>query len=284
MDCNIEDFEQIVKTTKRQIVIVDTQWVLYKSHYAFKEYFNNQGMPIGHIHGLLMLIQNLCKLNCEVFLSLEGNCTSRKELVSEYKAQRENSALGTMFINDYGRINDLMSNLVNVHLIQSDSYESDDVMFTAAKICEKHKKICFIHTLDKDLYQAISPTTFVSNKITSGGIQDIVDINSKKYTEWFQDLKPQELPIYRAFKGDASDNIRPVVERFPTKLAMELAKYMYEHNGTLQGFPVGKNASWMKKLIDNWQTFLNNYKIMQLKQIEFSIIPKAMPRFLETFN
>lgn len=280
MEYNIEDFEHIVRTTKKQIVIVDTQWVLYKSHYAFKDYTNTQGMPIGHIHGLLMLLQNLCKLNCEVFLSLEGHCTYREELVSEYKAQRENSALGTMFVNDYGRISDLISDLENIHLIQSDEYESDDVMFTASKICEKCGKICYIHTLDKDLYQAISETTFITNKITSGGIQDIVDINSNKYTQNFSNLKPQELPIFRAIRGDASDNIKPVVERFPTALAIEIAKYMYENNGKLEGFPVKNRTSWITKFIDNYNKFLNNYKIMQLKPVKFGLLPKALPRVL----
>ena len=272
-----EDFEFIIEHTNKQIVIVDTQWVLYRSHYSFKGLENSQGMPIGHIYGLSILIQNLCKLNCEVFLSLEGHCTARKSLVEEYKAQRTDSALGTMFINDYGRINDLTSDLPNVHLIQSDEYESDDVMFSAAKLCEKHNKICYIHTLDKDLYQALSPTTFICTKVTSSGFQDIVDVNSQKYTSWFKDLRPQELPIYRAFKGDSSDNIKPIVDRLPAKFAMDMAKYMYENNGKLEGFKPEKNSVWMQKVINNWQVFLNNYKIMKLNEIPFNFIHKSLP-------
>lgn len=214
------------------------------------------------------------KLGYEIFLCEDSPCNWRKELNEDYKANRNPSEGGTEFWKDYPKIRDLISNLPHAHCIRADNAEADDLMYTGAKICSGQGIDCFIFSADKDLMQALDNHIKIVHKVTLNG-NEIVEYPSEEYNEKFP-VEPGKLPLYRAFKGDASDNLEPPVKRFPKDLIIDIVNYLYE-NKNLSDYKIVKKSheKWLKQLIEAWPQYLTNYKMMRLNPIDFIIVPKS---------
>ena len=192
----------------------------------------------------------------------------RRELNSEYKATRNPSENGTSFWKDYPKIRELISDLPHTHALVSEGNEADDVMYSAAKICSEHGIKCFIHSADKDLLQSIDENISILKKITLKETE-IIDAECDYYKETFP-VPPEKLPLYRAFKGDASDNLVAPVKRFPKDLTLDLVDYLYE-NGVIAEYKIKKpsHQKWIAQLVENWTSYLTNYRMMKLRPVEF---------------
>lgn len=271
----MQEFFKILNSTERTPVFVDLNWVLYKSYHVFTpdKFKSRQGLPNGHLFGLVQLLKTLDKLGYETFLCEDSNCVWRRELNSEYKATRNPSENGTSFWKDYPKIRELISDLPHTHALISDGNEADDVMFSAAKVCSRLGIKCFIHSADKDLLQSIDDNISILKKVTMKE-SEIITAESEYYKETFP-VEPSKLPIYRAFKGDASDNLEPPVKRFPKDLTLDLVEYLAE-NGAIANYPIKKEShkKWIAQLCENWDSYLKNYTLMKIKEIEFRVEPK----------
>ena len=258
-------FYNIIKNTDRTPIFVDLNWVLYKSFFVFT--------PDKFKSRLVQLLKTLDKLKYETFLCEDSNCTWRRELNSEYKATRNPSENGTSFWKDYPKIRELISDLPHTHALVSNGNEADDVMFSAAKICSQNGIKCFIHSADKDLLQSIDDNISILKKVTLKE-SEIIDANSEYYTSQFP-VEPSKLPIYRAFKGDSSDNLIAPVKRFPKDLTLDLVDYLAE-NGAIAEYKIKKEShrKWISKLCENWELYLKNYRLMKLRIIDFSVEPR----------
>lgn len=267
-------FNQIISNGKHN-VFVDISWVMYRSYYVFSpdKFKTSQGIPNGHLFGLVQLLKTLIKLDCNIFLCEEGKYNFRKTLSEGYKANRQPSENQTEFWKDYPKIHSLISDLDNVYCLYNENYESDDLLFSAAKICSNNGIKCLIHTADKDLYQALDENISILKKVTLHS-SEIIDKDSDEYKDKFP-VEPEKLPYYRAFKGDPSDNLEQPVKRLPKDLILDLVDYLYEHN-TLKGYIPKKkfHTKWMLQLVENWNDYLTNYKLMKLNIIPFLIVQK----------
>lgn len=268
-------FIDIINNTNRIPIFVDLNNILYRSYYVFTpdKFKTSQGVPNGHLFGLCQILRTLDKLEYEVFLCEDSPCSWRISLNENYKGQREHTN-DTSFWKDYNKIRDLISNLKHFHTIRADNYEADDLMFSGAKICSKLNKKCYIFSTDKDLLQALDENISIVHKVTINGNEEI-NLNSLEYTEKFP-VEPVKLPYYRAFKGDSSDNIEQPVKRLPKDLILDLVDYLYENN-SLSGYSIKKKShtKWLKQLNDNWNLYLNNFKLMKLNVIDFDVLNKS---------
>ena len=265
----MDNFVEILKSTKRIPIFVDLNNTLFRFYYMLDGKSGND-ISYGTYSGFANFIKNLDYLGYEIFLCEEGSSKWRKELNEDYKADR----LGTVsFRPEYFNIRKLISNIPNAHTLLAEDYEADDVMFSAAKICSKLGIKCCIFTRDRDLFQALDKNIRVVTKI-SYGVNESVSYPSKEYDKVFS-VPPKALPFYRALKGDTSDNIKPVVSRFPTKLMERIALCLSE-SGSLADFKVMKDSEWkwLKQLKKNWLTYQTNYNIMRLKIIDFKLLDK----------
>lgn len=266
--------ENIINNGKPNIAL-DISWILYKSFYVFPgdRFKTSQGIPNGYLFGLIQCIRTLTKLNYNIFICEEGKFNFRKQLSEDYKATRQPSENNTEFWRDYPKIEALMSDLDNVYIIKNNLYESDDIMYTIAKTCSSNNIDCLIHTADKDLYQALDNHISIAKKITLKNI-DIITQDSDEYTSKFP-VEPSKLPIYRAFKGDSSDNLEPPVKRLPKDLLLDIVDYIYDFDD-LSGYKIKKpsHKKWIKQIIDNWSIFINNYKLMKLSPINLYFVDK----------
>lgn len=273
----MEDFYHIINNTKRKPIFCDLNNLLYRAYYVFPpdRFKSAQGLPNGHLFGLCQNIRTMDKLGYEIFLCEDSPCAWRRQLNEDYKANRDHSDSGTHFYKDFPKIRDLISNLPHAHTLQADGYEADDLMYSGAKICSSLGIDCYIFTADKDLLQALDEHITVVTKVTLSGNEEI-KLGSEEYNEKFP-VEPSKLPLYRAFKGDASDNIQPPVKRFPKDLMLDIIDEL-SSKGNLKEYEIKKKSheKWLKELFNNWDVYLNNYKVMKLKIIEFNIVHKSM--------
>ena len=259
----MNNFIEVIKKTERKPIFVDLNNALYRAYYSYKD------IPNGHLIGLSQTLRTLDRLGFEVFLCEDSPCTYRMNLNEEYKDNRNSLHFETY----YPEIRDLISGLEHFHTLRAYGYEADDIMFSASKICSDLKINNYISTVDKDLLQSLDEYTKVVHKITMSGL-DLVDENSEYYTKNFP-VPPYKLSIYRALKGDKSDNLKPPVARLPKDFIEDLVTFLYLNNGNLKGFiPKDNQVKWLSKLVENWDKFLNNYNIMGLKPIEFVMLDK----------
>lgn len=269
-------FYEIIKNTDRKPIFVDLNNLLYRNFYVFSpdKFKTRQGIPNGHLFGICQNLKTMDSLGYEIFLCEDSSCNWRKELNEDYKANRNPSEKGTLFWKDYPKIRDLISNLEHIHSLRADNYEADDIMYTGAKFCSQNGIDCYIFSADKDLLQALDEHITIVHKVTIAGNEEI-RFNSNEYNEKFP-VEPNKLPIYRAFKGDSSDNLEPPVKRLPKDLMLSIIDYLYEHN-KLEGFTSNKKShqKWIKEIVNNWPTFLKNYKIMKLNMIDFKLLDKS---------
>lgn len=274
----MDKFKEIIMNTNRIPLFLDLNNILYRSYFVFSpdKFKSRQGLPNGHLFGLCQNLRTLDKLGYEVFLCEDSPCNWRKDLNEDYKANRHPSENGTEFWKDYPKIRDLISDLPNAHSIQADNCEADDLMYSGAKICSELNRDCAIFSADKDLMQALDEHIIIVHKVTLTGNEE-VKYPSEEYTSKFP-VEPEKLPIYRAFKGDPSDNLEPPVKRLPKDLIIDLVDYLYE-NKSLAGYQLTKKSheKWLKQLADkeNWNKFLRNYKVMKLNIVPFNVLEKS---------
>ena len=114
------------------------------------------------------------RLGYEIFLCEDSPCNWRKDLLEDYKANRNPSENGTEFWKDYAKIRDLISDLPHAHSIAQHNCEADDLMYSGAKICSELGKDCMIFSADKDLMQALDEHIKIVHKITLTGNEEVV--------------------------------------------------------------------------------------------------------------
>lgn len=269
-----DKFLEIINNGKPNVA-VDISWVMYRSFYVFSpdKFTTAQGIPNGHFFGLIQCVRTLTKLGYNVFLCEEGKYNFRKELSEDYKGTRQPSENNTEFWKDYPKIEALMSDLDNVYILKNNNYESDDIMYSVAKICSNNNIKCLIHTADKDLYQSLDNNISILKKVTLKQL-DLITYDSDEYKDKFP-VEPDKLPLYRAFKGDASDNLEAPVKRLPKDLLLDIVDYLSENNN-LAGYQIKKpsHKKWIQKLIEAWPDFIRNYKLMKLSIIPFDFVEK----------
>lgn len=277
------------KINNRTPVFVDLSNVAYRSAFVFTpdKFKTSQGIPNGHLFGVCQNIKTLLNLGYEVYLCRDLPSDFRKRLNENYKADRG----GEETLSVHGllnrAINPLISTLDNVHVISRQNYEADDMMFSGAKICSENNINCWILSTDKDMCQSIDDKITIAHKFTMKGPQEQVYYGSEYYTKNFGEILPQCLPFYRAFKGDASDNLEAPIKRFPKDLLEQLCNEFVEKDwndniaSLLLDHKITKKSHerWMNMLTNDREVFTklyNNYRIMKLAKVDINIEDEAL--------
>lgn len=253
------------------IILVDLSWILYRSHYAFKDLTNNEGVNTGSYYGLTKTIMSLSKGYPDSLILLvdDGNPVERKELNESYKSNREKSV---RFENKGYVVDCLIQYVPNVYRVYHPALEADDLLYSISKI-HNYGNSFIIYTADKDLYQAIDDATVIATKMSRNKLITIGRFD-EDYVKHFQDLFPYQIPYYRAVVGDASDNLPIIRPRFPSKIAMYFARNNVYFAGTVmirayQGVDTftDKQNECLKEIYES-EVYLNNLKIMLLDKVD----------------
>jgi 5'-3' exonuclease len=269
------------------VIILDASYHMHRFAYAHKQLsINNQGVniPTGHIYGFLKMVVYLKRKfgNPAIVICVDGYDKERKLENSGYKANRAEKEFSI-----HGYTNDVikMASLISgVYVSYNNEYEADDTIYNVSRTLDTLFKkngidrTVYVYSSDKDLYQCVNDKIVVVKKFGSGSkwLSDAELVNVDGVREVFDGVSPDDLAKFRAICGDSSDNIKGYF-RFPKAKASILAQ---ECSITDDGLvPVDPNFVERYPKIDvhlniinsDFEKFKSNYRIMKLKEYDFTL-------------
>lgn len=259
-----------------KVFLIDFLWYCHKCFYVHQDFETSTGIKNGHLYGLANLVQRILTHYPNSLIIMCEDCGSkdRKELNEDYKANRKEKPFEDIW--DYAH--DLFSSFSNIQFAYHKGYEADDMMFSISRIKDYNNEFIIVSG-DNDLMQALDESTTIVKSITNKGFQNVVTPDSEYYIKRFKDIPPSKIPYYRAIIGDKSDNLKPIMSRFPKKLAYYYT--MNYPNLDLEQFN-SKELTFLSEIMTS-EIFKTNLKIMQLKPIEI-FLRKKYNKTIETIN
>lgn len=265
----------------KEICLIDTSWLLNRSHYAFRDFKDTNGEPIGALFGATNFIKTLINRNLPAVFCLDSKSEFRKQINENYKANRE--SLNMWRLHD--RLKELTRGIQGILFADAEGYEADDVIYSLAKEFSERDYKVYVYTTDNDMLQTLKfDNVYVSKKITQNEME-LIDEDSEYYKKNYP-VHPDRLALYRAFRGDSSDNLSPVVSKMPDKVIVPIVDILHERADN----PMNKNndeqllksftwtesqMNWINKFLDNFDAFEKNYQIMKLNPVRFNIYSMA---------
>ena len=207
---------------KKQILIIDSNALIYRSYYGLPKLKNKREEIINAIYGFcLILFKVLKELNPDFIVAtfdLPGP-TFRHEEYKEYKANRIKAP--EELYQQIPKIKQLLE-IFEIPIFEKKGFEADDIIGTISELIikkEKQKIENIILSGDTDLFQLINSQTKIY--FLKNGGKNIYDEDMIK--ERYEGLLPKQLIDLKALKGDPSDNI-PGVSGIGEKTALKLIK------------------------------------------------------------
>lgn len=186
--------------SKKKLVLIDGNSLLYRSYYAIRHLSNSKGFPTNAIYGFISTLRKFIKQEKPDFLGIAFDTkgpTHRHEAFKDYKAHRkpmpEDLAVQIPVLKK-------ILSAFNIPSLEYERYEADDVLGSLAHLALDKNVHCIIVSTDKDLLQLVNKSTSVYNPA-----KDIF-LDEKKVEESFG-VPPSQIIDVLALWGDASDNI-----------------------------------------------------------------------------
>lgn len=213
-----------------------------------------------------------------VYIVKEGKARARRELFTEYKAQRESA--GDDFWRQHGEILNLLSHMP-VHIIRHPERECDDTIAHICKVMRKEEQ-CVIISSDTDFIQLLEP-----------GDSRVALFNPVK-EKWI-DPTDYDYVAWKSLTGDGSDNIPGFkgvgpkrAEKFMTDpeslkefLSKDNNRDIFERNMTLIRFEKIENGLEHSEPKRDWDTLKRSLESFGFSSI---VSDKSWPKFVESFS
>lgn len=210
---------------KPLLVVVDGNSLLYRAFFALPALTTATGIPTNAVYGYTaMLLRLLEEERPDVILiAQEGGRTFRHEQYAAYKAQRPKAPPDLVTQSALAR---QVAEVLRIPQVRAPGFEADDLVGTLACRGKAEGWQVLLVTGDLDALQLVDNDVRVM--ITRRGTTDTMVYDREAVRARFQ-LDPEQLPDFKALKGDPSDNI-PGVPGIGDKTASRL---IGEH-GTLE--------------------------------------------------
>jgi DNA polymerase-1 len=203
-----------------ELFLIDGNSLAYRAFFALPESIaTSTGVPTNAIFGFAsMLVKILTDYGPKATVVVwDAGSSGRKELYSEYKAQR--SSRPDLLKEQWPQLEPLVE-AFGYRNLAVEGYEADDVI---ASIVEKAQHSdppipVMVVTGDRDAYQLVNNGTKIMT--TSRGITDTRVYDREGVIERYG-IAPEQIPDFIGLKGDTSDNI-PGVPGIGDKTAAEL--------------------------------------------------------------
>jgi len=210
---------------KKQILIIDSNALVYRSYYGLPKLKNKKGEIINAIYGFyLILFRVLKELNPDFVVATFDlpDITFRHKEYKEYKSNRIKAP--EELYEQIPKIKQLLK-IFGIPIFEKKGFEADDIIGTISELIIKKEKQEIENVIlsgDTDVFQLVNSQTkiyFLKNGNKNKNF--LYDKDAVK--EKFQGLLPNQLIDFKALKGDASDNI-PGVSGIGEKTAFKLIK------------------------------------------------------------
>ena len=205
-----------------KLMILDGNRIVNREFYGVRPLNAPDGTPTNAVYGFLAILQRMLdeqkpEAVCVCFdLKVP---TFRHKACDFYKAQRkpmpEELAVQMPLLKE-------TLDAMGIRRYEIEGYEADDILGTAAAVCEKSGWDCVLVTGDKDSLQLVSDTTSVCNvKTVRGQTETILYTPESFHAEY--GFAPAQMVDLKALMGDSSDNI-PGVPGIGEKIALDLVR------------------------------------------------------------
>jgi len=203
---------------ERKLVLLDGNGLVYRAFYALPYFTTSDGRPTNAVYGFTNMLLKVLEEEKPTHLAVafdRAAPTFRHEDYAEYKAQRPRMP------DDLRPQMALVKEVVEafrIPIFEVEGYEADDVIATLARRAEEAGFQVVVVTGDLDLLQIASDRTRVV--VTSRGITETTAYDREGVRRRFG-LEPEQLPDFKALRGDPTDNL-PGVPGVGEKTAAEL--------------------------------------------------------------
>jgi DNA polymerase-1 len=259
---------------KNTLFLIDGSSFLYRAYYGLKPMHTPAGIPVQAVFSFCRMIKKLVDTYTPQHMVLVWDSkgkTTRHAIFPEYKATRQ-APPSDLFEQKKYIVE--FAELIQLHQVEKPGIEADDLMYSLAvewlENKQEEKTVVFI-TLDKDMGQAL---TLGKNVYLLDAFKEI--IFDRAAIEEKNSFPVEQLPLYFALLGDASDNI-PGVKGIGKKTAEDLVKQfdslqdMYDHLDEIKK-PGVKTAllTYKDNAFLSYDLFLLQYNAVQLTQKELA--------------
>ena len=205
-----------------KLMILDGNSIVNRAFYGVRPLSAPDGTPTNAVYGFLAILQRMLDEQKPeaVCVSFDLKApTFRHKACNFYKAQRkpmpEELAVQMPLLKE-------TLDAMGIRRYEIEGYEADDILGTAAAVCEKSGWDCVLVTGDKDSLQLVSDTTSVCNvKTVRGQTETILYTPESFHAEY--GFAPAQMVDLKALMGDSSDNI-PGVPGIGEKTALDLVR------------------------------------------------------------
>lgn len=272
-----------MKKYMNKVLAVDGSYALHRALNtpALQELRTTTGMKTGGVFGTLKILQSEIKKfpgYFPIFCFDKGLSKRRTDLYPDYKANRRRQSADCLvvagvegekdeYLEEYHRQRaDLIQILKSLGIpsLLIPGWEGDDLL----KLVTDAAEDSVILTDDKDLIQMVAPCIKIRRAIQNETIS---------WDESDSYYRHPHYTIVKSICGDGSDNIPQVASGLGWKGADKIASLIdslesfSEYKPALEKYvednPKGSLTSKIKKLLDNWDQFVINYNLTDLRLV-----------------
>ncbi len=214
-------------------MVLDGNGLVYRAFYALPYFTTADGRPTNAVYGFTNMLLKVLEEERPTHVAVAFDRpapTFRHEGYAAYKATRPTMP------DDLRPQMQLVKEVVEAFRIPTfevEGYEADDVLATLVRLAEAAGFRVVVVTGDLDLLQVASDRTTVV--VTSRGISETVAYDREAVRRRFG-LEPEQLPDFKALRGDPTDNL-PGVPGVGEKTAAELVRRFGSVDALLERLP-----------------------------------------------
>ncbi|WP_424244886.1 DNA polymerase-1 [Elusimicrobium posterum] len=202
---------------KKTIYIIDAHGFLHRNYHALPKLSTSQGVEIGALYGFSRWITRFINEKKPDYVAVcfdsRGGSTKRKEMFSDYKAQRKKP--DEALINQLHMAREFVEGM-GLAIYAAPGFEADDIMaLIAHKSVQAGAKVVLV-TSDKDAYQLLSDDIKLW---PSGSAKE--DLRGAEFVKEKFGVEQPYLIDYLSIVGDSSDNV-PGIAGIGPKTAIDL--------------------------------------------------------------
>ena len=241
-----------------KLMILDGNSIVNRAFYGIRMLNAPDGTPTNALFGFLAILQRLLDEQKPDALCVSFDLkapTFRHKADAAYKAQRK--PMPEELAAQMPLLKELLDDM-GIRRYELEGYEADDILGTAASVCEKEGWDCVIVTGDKDSLQLVSDKTTVCNVKTRMGQTETILYTPAVFREEYG-FDPKGMVDLKALMGDTSDNI-PGVPGVGEKTALDLVRRFGTVDEIYEKLPeLDIRDSLRKKLADGEESARKSY-------------------------
>lgn len=266
-----------------KVLIIDGSYMMHRAGHtpSLQELCTSTGVKSGMIFGFLRILQSEIKKFSGYFPVVcwdKGLSERRTKLYPDYKANRKRLSADSLvaagvvgeedeYLVEYHKQRDDLIQLLKYLGIPSliiSGWEGDDLQYLVSQVVEDG----VVLSDDKDMIQLVSPSIKIRRTMNDETIS---------WEESDPYYRHPHFTIVKSICGDGSDNIPKVANGLGWKGADQIASIIDkcesfdEYKETLEKY-VSENSGRLipkiKSLLSNWDQFVINYNLTDLRLVE----------------